>query len=247
MHYGDRPPANAERVAKPDARAATRPVRVERVVDGDTVALADGRRVRIIGIDAPEIARRGTPGEAGGLAARRHLVTLLDGAGVQVRPGATPRDRYDRHLAYLALPDGSDVAARMLRAGHVVASPHPDNMQRAGRYLALEAEAREAGRGLWQHAAYQPRPARDAARFRNSYRQLRGRVTAVRVRASSAELAIAGGLRLHVSESVMARFDPDRLRALVDRVVLARGTVRQRDGAPVIHLRDPAQLTTRER
>ncbi|MGB0211662.1 thermonuclease family protein [Algiphilus sp.] len=244
VHYGDRPPAGAEAIGE-SASEMPRKVEVARVIDGDTVALADGRRVRIIGIDAPEIARRGAPGEPGGLAASRFLQRLLDDVPVTVETGASARDDYDRLLAYLALPEGDDVGERMLRAGQAVVSAHPDNMQRIARYFAAEADARSAARGLWRRDAYRPRPARDAMRFRNSYRQLHGRVAGVRVGGSGAEIRLEAGLQLRVTEALLPRFDAERLRGLTGRRVLARGTVRQHDGSPVIRLRDPAQLTVR--
>jgi endonuclease YncB( thermonuclease family) len=101
-------------------RAAETRERVERVVDGDTVRLAGGERVRLLGIDAPEM-RKGKPGrsgpfpEPGAAQATEALREMVEGKTVRVvRRG---RDDYGRTLAKLYLEDGTDAGAELLRRG----------------------------------------------------------------------------------------------------------------------------------
>jgi micrococcal nuclease len=241
-HYSDRPPpAGAERIDAAE-RPATREVSVTEVIDGDTVMLAEERRLRLIGIDAPEMPHRGHPGEAGADAARARLQQMLADAELRLEPGDTARDDYDRLLGYLHDARGRDIGAEMLRAGYAVVSLHEDNAARADAYFAAEAAARDAGRGLWAEPALQPLPAAEAAAHRNSYRQLEGRVVAARAGRADAELRLEGGLRLAVDEPARKRFSGAALRALEGERVRVRGVIRQRDGKPLIHLRHPAQL-----
>ena len=130
-------------------------VRVEHVVDGDTlvVTTASGRResVRLLGVDTPELHHRARPTEFYAAEARAFVEQRI--AGQQVRLGRdslrdNDRDRYDRLLRYVYLPDGNSLNAELLRTGHAYAYtrfPLTEN----DRYLALEAEARRAGRGVW--------------------------------------------------------------------------------------------------
>jgi endonuclease YncB( thermonuclease family) len=97
--------------------------RVEFVIDGDTVKLAGGERVRLLGIDAPEM-RKGKPGrsgpfpEPGAKEATAALKRMIEGKVVRVaRRG---RDKYDRTLARLYLEDGKDVGGELVRRGLVV-------------------------------------------------------------------------------------------------------------------------------
>lgn len=241
-HYSDQPPpGGAERMERPED-PESRAIEVTSVIDGDTVQLSDERRLRLIGIDAPEMPRRGRPGEAGAEKARARLEQLLADADLRLEPGESTRDDYDRLLGYLRDGRGRDIGAEMLRAGHAVASLHEDNAARADAYFAAEAEAREAGRGLWAEAALQPLPAAEATAHRNSYRQLEGRVVAARAGRANAELQLESGLRLTVNEAARERFSGADLRALEDETVRVRGVIRQRDGEPLIHLRHPAQL-----
>lgn len=94
--------------------------RVEFVIDGDTLKLEGGERVRMLGIDAPEM-REGKPGrsgpfpEAGAVAATARLRALIEGRTVKVvRKG---HDHYDRTLAKIYLPDGTDVGRLLIREG----------------------------------------------------------------------------------------------------------------------------------
>src|SRR5918997_285103 len=80
-------------------------VRVERVIDGDTIQVhIDGRseRVRYIGVDTPEAT---TFTECFGPAAAAANRRLLAGRMVRLDYGAEPRDRYGRLLAYVYVGD----------------------------------------------------------------------------------------------------------------------------------------------
>lgn len=107
------------------------------VVDGDSLRLA-GSAVRLRGIDAPELAQRcGSRLWPCGEVARAHLRELIEGHAVICRERG--RDRYRRVLAECEA-GGRSLNAAMVRDGHAVG-------YRA--YRAEEADARDAGRGLW--------------------------------------------------------------------------------------------------
>src|SRR5205809_2715187 len=98
-------------------------VRVERVVDGDTLRVIVGgrsRSVRLLGIDTPETHRPGTPVECGGPQATANMQALAPpGTRVQLvsDPGQDRVDRYGRLLAYVRLPSGRLAEEAQLEAG----------------------------------------------------------------------------------------------------------------------------------
>lgn len=111
------------------------------VIDGDTL-IADGERLRIEGIDAPELsqvckAADGAP-YACGEEARRALIALVSGRGFECT--GTRRDRYGR-LLVVCKRGLDDLGEILVRTGSVVAD---------GRYLASETEARRVGEGIWR-------------------------------------------------------------------------------------------------
>lgn len=121
---------------------------VERVVDGDTVLIA-GNRVRLAGLDAPELGQAcaradGTPWDCGA-AARDRLGALLGRSAVSC--GFRRTDRYGRPLVTCDLPDGSDPGAVLVAEGMAVAY---------GAYVAEEAAARRERLGMWQGQFVRP-------------------------------------------------------------------------------------------
>jgi micrococcal nuclease len=147
----------------PRATAAAKPreqVRVQRVVDGDTlkVRLDDGRsrRVRLVGIDTPETKRPDTPVQCGGRQASalmRRLVVDTHGRGVAVilvrDQTQDAEDRFGRRLAYVELPSGRDVGLAIIEAGWARAVAYDGRYAREDRYEAAERRARSARRGIW--------------------------------------------------------------------------------------------------
>lgn len=134
---------------------------VTRVVDGDTVVLSDDRKIRLIGVDTPELheseklerdiihtRRDKATIQALGEKAAEFTRKLVEGKEVRVRYGRQKEDRYGRTLAYLYLRDGTFVNEEIIRRGFgnaYIKFPfrHMKKFQRD------EKTARESRRGLW--------------------------------------------------------------------------------------------------
>lgn len=126
---------------------------VAKVIDGDTIELQDGERVRYVGIDTPELYRRsGTawvyqpePFAEAAAAFNRHAV---EGQAVRLEFDREPRDRFHRRLAYVYRHDRF-INAELVREGLANVMTIPPNTRHADLLRRLEREAREAGRGFW--------------------------------------------------------------------------------------------------
>jgi micrococcal nuclease len=124
--------------------------RVQRVVDGDTIVLAGGERVRYIGMDTPESVKPGTPVQCYAKAASRENERLIGGQQVRLRYDAERQDRYGRTLAYVyRVSDGLFVNAELVRRGYARTLTIPPNVTHAADFHRLAGQARAAGRGLW--------------------------------------------------------------------------------------------------
>lgn len=131
--------------------AAIQEGRVVHVVDGDTIdVLAGGRRVRVryIGINAPESVDPRRPVECFGREAAAKNKELVDGKVVRLERDVSETDRYGRLLRYVYVGD-LFVNAELVRLGYAQAVTYPPDVKYQELFLALEREAREAGRGLW--------------------------------------------------------------------------------------------------
>ncbi len=127
------------------------PVRVIRVVDGDTLQVdLDGRDVtiRLIGIDTPEVEGPFTERECFGRAASLYAHELLDGREVQLEFDVERVDPFDRTLAYVWL-DGDLANERIVADGYAVVATFPPNVKYVDHFRAAERLARERSRGLW--------------------------------------------------------------------------------------------------
>jgi micrococcal nuclease len=127
---------------------------VSRVVDGDTLRLrlaAGQETVRLIGIDAPESVRPGTPVECFGKEAARRLRALVPpGTQVRLERDVELRDRYDRLLAYVfRRGDGLFVNEALARDGFARTASYPPNEAYADRFVDAVTDARGHERGLW--------------------------------------------------------------------------------------------------
>ena len=122
---------------------------VQRVVDGDTVVLAGGERVRYIGVDTPELHHPTKPVQPYAREASEFNRRLVEGKPVRLEYDVQRRDRYGRLLAYVYLEDGTFVNAELVRQGYAQLLTIPPDVKHADLFVRLQKEAREAGRGLW--------------------------------------------------------------------------------------------------
>ncbi|WP_036310538.1 thermonuclease family protein [Microbacterium oleivorans] len=123
---------------------------VERVVDGDTLIARDGGdrlRIRLIGIDTPEL--RPSP-ECGADAAKDRLRNLApEGDRIWATADREPTDRYDRALRYLWTDDGDFINESLVAEGHAETLRIPPNIRYAEQFAGVEAAARAAHAGRW--------------------------------------------------------------------------------------------------
>lgn len=132
------------------AGAAGDTVRVRRVFDGDTVELQDGRRVRYVGIDAPETAHEERPAEPLAEAARAFNRRLVGKGALRLETDVEPRDRFGRLLGYLYLADGTLVNARLVEEGLAVCLPSPPNTRHRERLREAQRQAMSRALGIWR-------------------------------------------------------------------------------------------------
>jgi micrococcal nuclease len=126
---------------------------VARVVDGDTFSCRDGRKVRLLGIDTPELGQ-GEPGRQAH-AALRHLLPL--GTTVRLERDVASRDRFGRELAYV-WTGARMVNESLVRQGWAMLYTLPPNVKHAGRLERAQKEARAARAGLWESDGFECSP-----------------------------------------------------------------------------------------
>jgi len=124
---------------------------VTKVTDGDTIRVTfQGRdeRVRLIGIDTPEVPWYGGRGECFGVEAGLFARGRLSGRSVTLAFDVDRRDRYGRLLAYVYL-DRERFNLTLVRLGYARADPVPPDTRMASEFDKAEREARASSRGMW--------------------------------------------------------------------------------------------------
>lgn len=224
-------------------------VTVQRVVDGDTLRLSDGRSVRMIGLNTPELGKNGRSDEPFAVAARKRLEALVaasDGR-VGLLPGKEAKDRYGRTLAHVYGADGANVEAQMLAEGLGFQVGVAPNVDLIACQQVAERSARQAGLGVWRHS-----PVLKAEQISASgFAVLSGRVSKVQRNRGGIWIELQDSVVLRVAPDLSGQFDASFLEQLKGKQIEARGWVldRSRRGGLkegqarwLLPLTDPAML-----
>lgn len=228
----------------PDAEAAA----VRHVHDGDTLILEDGRKLRLLGYNAPEVARRERPAEPLGAEARQRLAQWVEESGRRIRlqHDTELKDRYGRTLAHAFLGD-RNVAELMLRAGLGASLIIPPNLRHAGCYGEAEEKARAQRQGIWELPSHQPADLKRLHAHRDRYTVLRARI--LKVERDSGDSVVWLGadkhgprVRVFIAAADLELFPRRLLKTLSGREVEVRGWLHRRDKTWTMQLRHPASL-----
>ncbi len=215
---------------------------VREVIDGDTVVLGDGREVRLVGIQAPKLPL-GRPGFAKWpLAdeARARLAALTLDKRVDLYHGGRRVDRHGRALAHLVDAEGRWMQGAMLEAGLARVYTFADNRALADRMLALEREARAAGRGIWADPYYRVRTPGETHGLIDSFQIVTGRIVSAAVVRGRGYLNFGPDWRtdftVYVPPKARRLFEEEGidLHALEGRRVRVRGWIDSYNGPEIV-------------
>ena len=130
-------------------------VKITRVVDGDTVELEDGRKVRLLNMDTPETVKPATPVMCYGKEASEYSKKSLTGKIVQLVPDKEANDRYGRALRLVFL-QGKDISkveesfnAELVRGGYAGVKVYRPNVTFEKPLLSIQEEAKFKKAGMW--------------------------------------------------------------------------------------------------
>lgn len=198
-------------------------VAVVKVIDGDTLRLADGRNVRLIGLNAPEVGRKGRNAEPFAEATKRHLQALVSASDgyVGLRLGQEAKDHYGRVLAHVFDERGENLEAALLAEGLGYFVAIAPNTLLADCHRAAERQARAAGKGIWRQS-----PVIAAERLRRGgFAVVNARVDRLEKNRGGIWLELEGSLVLQIPHRAVAAFTEYSLTDLPGREIEARGWV----------------------
>ncbi len=150
-HFSDRAHSNAEKL---DIKVSYGFSTVKTVYDGDTLLLDDGRKVRFLGINTPEVQHRNQAADAGGQEAKEWLVNKLKDTRVRLETSAEQTDKYGRTLAHVFTEQNEHLNVQLVEAGLAAVSIFPPNLAYVDELMAAQHNAEQAKRGIWQRSEY---------------------------------------------------------------------------------------------
>jgi endonuclease YncB( thermonuclease family) len=216
------------------------------VTDGRNIRLADGRDIKLLGIEVPQ-----TAGSRAALASKIALENLVLGKDIALTAPSNTADRYGR-IAAFAFVNGSEtpVQYNLLALGHAQVLANIEDKTCSLALFREERKAREARIGLWGDPGYALRAAEDGPGMRSQrgrFSVAEGRVMSVRDSGGTiyvnfgrrwSEALTVTILKRHERSFLTAGIEP---KILEGRVVRVRGYVDVRNG-PVIEATHPEQI-----
>lgn len=216
---------------------------VETVYDGDTIKLRDGRIVRFIGINTPELSRQFVPAQPFAAEAKQALQQLVTaGAEVGLRYDQDRQDHYKRTLAHIYSKSGQNLSVALLQQGLAFAIVVPPNAAHTECYFRNEQRARNAKRGLWSSTSYQPKPVASLQKDDTGFQYIEGRVTHIGKGKKNTWLDIGDAFSVRIQQQHLHNFENMPIDKLNGKLLRVRGWVASYNGKLRINIGHPAMI-----
>lgn len=221
----------------------TETVRVSHVYDGDTLTLSDGRKVRLIGVNAPELAQRGK--KSGGYRADQPYAQqakqavhdfVKKSSSLKMSLGADSKDRYGRWLGHLFNQADESLEHELLQRGLAYHVAIPPNLSLADCFSRAEQEARDARRGVWSDSGIPPVNVK--VLNQGGFQRVQGQVTDVHT-GKHWRLHLGNNLTVMLYSENQHRFDKSWFQALQGQTIEVQGWVYNVKGHWRIKLETP--------
>ncbi|WP_194269999.1 thermonuclease family protein [Candidatus Methylospira mobilis] len=247
-HYSDQALAGAEKLPIVETQPATNATGdnhiVSRVYDGDTVTLDDGSKVRLLGLNTPEIEGISKHDEPGGQTARAWLKQRIEKKVVRIKTDTVTRDKYQRLLAHIFTLEDRHINLELVEEGLAATDIHPPNLAYVDALVAAEKRAQNANKGLWALPEYQAHELGAPGKVPASgWQRLSGTISATEVNPGyqSCRLAANGNaIEIRVDNDNLPLFPP--LSAYKNHRAEARGWPKCRQSGCFMYIKHPSAL-----
>ena len=229
--------------AKPDFE------QVKWVYDGDTLRLKDGRKIRIIGINAPEVAHHGQKAEPFGAEATEQLRQRLKKSDNQVslKFDDAAKDRYKRVLAHVFFADGTNLSEWMLQKGFASTMIFPPNVRYAKDYAKAQQSAQEKRLGIWSLKSYQLFTSKTLGKSHKGYTRLKSHIKKIQQRKNAIFLELDNKIFIKIEQRYIKYFKAYHPKTLLHHEVVVSGRLKKYKGKRTITVRHPLQVDISKR
>ena len=221
-------------------------VEVDQVFDGDTVLLRDGRRIRLLGINTPELSHDDRPAEPLAIEARyalQNMIKQADSIGLRYEPRR--QDRYHRTLAHVIIDGRINVQQVLLRKGLAQAIVVPPDLWQWECYQQAEDDARGKAVGIWSLDYYQAADVDKQSPTRGGFRLIRGRIRHVGRGTNTVWLDISADVSLRIDRTDWQYFPQQDWDAWQGHEVMVRGWLYRNRDRWRMRIRHPQNIVVR--
>lgn len=217
---------------------------VEYVHDGDTIRLKDGRKVRLIGINTPELAREQQPKQALASEAKLALQNIIDANNhkIGLSFGIERQDKYGRTLAHLFAQDGSNIQIALIQQGLATAYTTPPNDQYSDCYKAAESIAISNKKGLWALNDFQLKDANKLAPKESGFRRIQGKVLEISTKPNTIWINLENRVKIRIKNKDFNYFDLAKLKQYKNKTIQIHGWLHANKRGYFMNLRHPSAL-----
>ncbi len=210
--------------------------KIRYIHDGDTLRLNDGRKIRLIGINTPELAHDGKPAETFAFEAKNALKSLFkNDKSIALVHGKDKKDRYGRLLAHAFLTDGQNVQATLLKQGVANAITMPPNTLFASCYLEMERYARCNNKGLWKNTSILE--AKNLKNQHKGFHLVKGKVESINSNSKGIWLNLDNKLTIGIRPDNQSLFDIKALNGMLNQTIIVRGWLNKSNKSTPFYLR----------
>ena len=223
-------------------------VQIAYIHDGDTLKLEDGRKLRLLGLDTPELSRNHKAAEPLALEARDFLRQLIQetSSTIKLRHDTEAKDRYKRILSHAFLSDGRNISALLLESGLAATLILPPNLWAANCYSDAQKQARRQNIGIWKLPSHQVVPLSQLPNIKKSlYLLVSATVQNIKTHKQQSRITLANGphkLSLLIRGDERYLFKNLLKKLKPEQQVQVQGWINKKDEFFYLHLRHPSNL-----
>ena len=200
-----------------------RQISVRYINDGDTFTLEDGNRIRMIGINTPELGYKDKPDQPLSVRAREQLRSYLRGSHALIVYDKERHDKYGRVLAHVFDEQGNNIGAELIREGLGFAISIPPNLYYRECYRNAEKQARHANLGVWAEPYFNAIAA-DKLKY-SGFNQVQGCIQRIRKYQDKKYFYLSDHFRLLISEESKHYFESSPILFEENLCLVATGWV----------------------
>ena len=237
-HFSDKPQHNARHLKINPGYSY---YFVKKVFDGDTVLLSNGKKVRFLGVNTPEVEGRNKSAQAGGDDAKQWLIEKLKNKKVRLEPDVEKKDKYGRLLAHLFTEQKEHLNLELVKRGLASVNIYPPNLKYSDEFLRAQKIAETDKQGIWHLKEYAPKPAKQIKNGSfKGWQRVKGRIKNIRQSRKYSYLDFTDVFSVKIAKKSLGLF-PD-LNNYIGKKVEVRGWISKQKKRYSMFVRHPAAI-----